>query len=183
MRRLEFHGSERLERARPDCHRYKCDDADVSLPPLYCRAGFCDAGCDVSWPCGAWVGKRRIAQRCAGAGLQMAGVQGAHGEAPRTIALMRRLWNEERVTFDGQSYKTEKATLYDRPERPSRSIWRLRSHSCENGWRDCRRLYLHQRQGPGALHGDVAAECGGRTAGRRPGAGGHRPHDRDEGVV
>lgn len=34
------------------------------------------------------------------------------------IALMRRLWSEERVTFDGEYYKTEKATLYDRPDRP-----------------------------------------------------------------
>jgi coenzyme F420-dependent glucose-6-phosphate dehydrogenase len=35
-----------------------------------------------------------------------------------SITLMRRLWAEERVTFDGQYYKTEKATLYDRPDRP-----------------------------------------------------------------
>jgi coenzyme F420-dependent glucose-6-phosphate dehydrogenase len=35
-----------------------------------------------------------------------------------SITLMRRLWSEERVTFDGQYYKTEKATLYDRPDRP-----------------------------------------------------------------
>jgi coenzyme F420-dependent glucose-6-phosphate dehydrogenase len=35
-----------------------------------------------------------------------------------SITLMRRLWVEERVTFDGQYYKTEKATLYDRPDRP-----------------------------------------------------------------
>jgi coenzyme F420-dependent glucose-6-phosphate dehydrogenase len=34
------------------------------------------------------------------------------------ITLMRRLWNEERVTFEGQYYKTEKATLYDRPATP-----------------------------------------------------------------
>jgi coenzyme F420-dependent glucose-6-phosphate dehydrogenase len=31
------------------------------------------------------------------------------------ITLMRRLWAEERVTFDGKFYKTEKATIYDRP--------------------------------------------------------------------
>jgi len=34
------------------------------------------------------------------------------------IALMRRLWTEERVTFEGRYYRTEKATVYDRPERP-----------------------------------------------------------------
>ncbi len=35
-----------------------------------------------------------------------------------SIQLMRRLWTEERVTFEGQYYKTEKATLYDKPSSP-----------------------------------------------------------------
>jgi len=35
-----------------------------------------------------------------------------------SVTLMRRLWSEERVTFEGQYYKTEKATLYDRPTTP-----------------------------------------------------------------
>lgn len=34
------------------------------------------------------------------------------------IELMRRLWTEERVTFEGEYYRTEKATIYDRPEQP-----------------------------------------------------------------
>src|SRR6202790_4930398 len=34
------------------------------------------------------------------------------------IELMRTLWTQERVTFEGQYYKTEKATIYDRPEQP-----------------------------------------------------------------
>jgi coenzyme F420-dependent glucose-6-phosphate dehydrogenase len=34
------------------------------------------------------------------------------------IELMRRLWTEERVSFEGRYYKTEKATIYDRPARP-----------------------------------------------------------------
>jgi coenzyme F420-dependent glucose-6-phosphate dehydrogenase len=33
------------------------------------------------------------------------------------ITLMRQLWREERVTFDGKYYKTASATVYDRPER------------------------------------------------------------------
>jgi coenzyme F420-dependent glucose-6-phosphate dehydrogenase len=32
------------------------------------------------------------------------------------VELMRRLWSEERVTFEGQYYRTEKATVYERPE-------------------------------------------------------------------
>jgi len=34
------------------------------------------------------------------------------------IELIRRLWTEERVDFEGQWYRTEKATIYDRPEEP-----------------------------------------------------------------
>ena len=34
------------------------------------------------------------------------------------IALMRRLWTEERVDFDGTYYTTVRATVYDRPSEP-----------------------------------------------------------------
>jgi coenzyme F420-dependent glucose-6-phosphate dehydrogenase len=34
------------------------------------------------------------------------------------IRLMRRLWSEERVDFEGEWYRTEKATIYDRPAEP-----------------------------------------------------------------
>jgi coenzyme F420-dependent glucose-6-phosphate dehydrogenase len=38
------------------------------------------------------------------------------------VALIRRLWSEERVTFEGEYYRTDKATIYDRPEQPV-PIW------------------------------------------------------------
>ncbi|MBB1158436.1 glucose-6-phosphate dehydrogenase (coenzyme-F420) [Amycolatopsis dendrobii] len=34
------------------------------------------------------------------------------------IDLIRRLWTEERVSFDGEYYRTENATVYDRPPHP-----------------------------------------------------------------
>ncbi|HEY7693229.1 MAG TPA: glucose-6-phosphate dehydrogenase (coenzyme-F420) [Gaiellaceae bacterium] len=34
------------------------------------------------------------------------------------IDLMRRLWTGERITFQGDYYRTEKATIYDRPDEP-----------------------------------------------------------------
>ncbi len=34
------------------------------------------------------------------------------------LELIRRLWSEERVSFAGEYYRTDRATLYDRPERP-----------------------------------------------------------------
>ena len=35
-----------------------------------------------------------------------------------SVDLMRKLFTEERVTFDGQYYQTENATIYDRPDTP-----------------------------------------------------------------
>ncbi|SJZ84945.1 coenzyme F420-dependent glucose-6-phosphate dehydrogenase [Enhydrobacter aerosaccus] len=32
------------------------------------------------------------------------------------VTLMRTLWRQERVSFEGEYYKTEKATIYDRPD-------------------------------------------------------------------
>jgi coenzyme F420-dependent glucose-6-phosphate dehydrogenase len=34
------------------------------------------------------------------------------------VALIRRLWTEDRVTFEGQYYRTLRATVYDRPAEP-----------------------------------------------------------------
>ena len=34
------------------------------------------------------------------------------------VRLIRLLWSEERVTFDGEYYRTDRATIYDRPDKP-----------------------------------------------------------------
>jgi len=34
------------------------------------------------------------------------------------VTLIKQLWSEDRVSFDGQFYRTDKATIYDKPERP-----------------------------------------------------------------
>jgi coenzyme F420-dependent glucose-6-phosphate dehydrogenase len=34
------------------------------------------------------------------------------------VELIRRLWTEERVTFEGDYYRTDRATIYDRPDEP-----------------------------------------------------------------
>src|SRR4029077_2645991 len=38
------------------------------------------------------------------------------------VRLIRQLWSEERVSFDGEFYRTDKATIYDRPGQPV-PIW------------------------------------------------------------
>jgi len=34
------------------------------------------------------------------------------------VKLIQQLWSEERVSFEGEYYKTERATIYDKPETP-----------------------------------------------------------------
>ena len=34
------------------------------------------------------------------------------------VGLIRQLWTEDRVSFDGTYYRTDKATIYDKPEQP-----------------------------------------------------------------
>jgi coenzyme F420-dependent glucose-6-phosphate dehydrogenase len=40
------------------------------------------------------------------------------GRLREAIQLMRLLWTEDRVTFEGEYYRTEKATIYDKPDEP-----------------------------------------------------------------
>ena len=51
-------------------------------------------------------------------GLKWPGFKERQGRLRESILLMRRLWTEERVSFEGTYYRTEKATIYDRPTRP-----------------------------------------------------------------
>jgi len=40
------------------------------------------------------------------------------GRLRESVELMRRLWIEDRVTFEGEYYRTKNATIYDRPDDP-----------------------------------------------------------------
>jgi coenzyme F420-dependent glucose-6-phosphate dehydrogenase len=49
-------------------------------------------------------------------GAEWPGAKERRQRLAESIALIRRLWNEERVDFDGEYYRTVRATVYDRPE-------------------------------------------------------------------
>jgi coenzyme F420-dependent glucose-6-phosphate dehydrogenase len=55
-------------------------------------------------------------------GMKWPGFKERQGRLREAILLMRRLWTEERVTFEGQYYRTIAATVYDRPKDPV-PIW------------------------------------------------------------
>ena len=52
-------------------------------------------------------------------GIKWPGFKERHGRLKESIELMKRLWTEERVSYEGQYYRTQNATIYDRPERPT----------------------------------------------------------------
>ena len=51
-------------------------------------------------------------------GIEWPNFKERFGRLKESIELMKRLWTEERVTFKGAYYRTENATIYDRPEQP-----------------------------------------------------------------
>jgi len=51
-------------------------------------------------------------------GAEWPGAKERRMRLAEAIKLMRRLWTEERVTFEGEYYRTERATIYDRPDEP-----------------------------------------------------------------
>ena len=51
-------------------------------------------------------------------GMSWPGFKERFGRLKEAIALINRLWREERVSFEGQYYRTENATIYDRPANP-----------------------------------------------------------------
>ena len=51
-------------------------------------------------------------------GIKWPGFKERFGRLRESIALMRKLWTEDLVTFEGEYFRTERATIYDRPDRP-----------------------------------------------------------------
>jgi coenzyme F420-dependent glucose-6-phosphate dehydrogenase len=55
-------------------------------------------------------------------GIKWPGFKERQGRLRESVVLMHKLWTDERVTFRGEYYRTEKATIYDRPDKPV-PIW------------------------------------------------------------
>jgi coenzyme F420-dependent glucose-6-phosphate dehydrogenase len=51
-------------------------------------------------------------------GAEWPGAKERRQRLAESIELMRRLWTEERVSFEGEYYRTVHATVYDRPDEP-----------------------------------------------------------------
>src|SRR5713101_5814191 len=49
-------------------------------------------------------------------GIKWPGFKERQGRLRESIALINQLWTEDRVSFEGQYYRTESATIYDKPK-------------------------------------------------------------------
>jgi coenzyme F420-dependent glucose-6-phosphate dehydrogenase len=49
-------------------------------------------------------------------GIKWPGAKERRDRLRESIALINKLWTEDRVTFEGQFYRTESATIYDKPK-------------------------------------------------------------------
>ena len=50
--------------------------------------------------------------------MEWPGFKERFGRLKESIVLMKRLWSEDRVSFEGTYYKTRNATIYDKPDQP-----------------------------------------------------------------
>ena len=51
-------------------------------------------------------------------GIEWPGFAERLARLAEAVTLIRRLWSDERVTFEGEYYRTLRATIYDRPDEP-----------------------------------------------------------------
>jgi coenzyme F420-dependent glucose-6-phosphate dehydrogenase len=84
------------------------------------------------------------------------------------VRLMRQLWTEDRVDFDGEYYSTHGASIYDRPSSP------IPVYIAAGGPLVARYGALHRAAHPGRA---------GRRREGRTFARGHRSDDRDQALL
>ena len=62
------------------------------------------------------VGTGELLNEVPSSGDRWPGAKERRDRLRESIALINKLWTEDRVTFEGQFYRTENATIYDKPK-------------------------------------------------------------------
>jgi coenzyme F420-dependent glucose-6-phosphate dehydrogenase len=86
--------------------------------PAIIAQAFATLGC--LYPGRVWlgVGTGEAMNETPVTGSEWPGAKERRRRLAEAVDLIRRLWSEERVTFEGEYYRTDRATVYDRPEQP-----------------------------------------------------------------
>ena len=89
----------------------------LRLHPALCAQAFATLACLAPGRVFAGVGTGESLNEVPPLGIDWPPFRERLGRLKEAVTLMRRLWSEERVTFEGRWYRTRLATIYDRPER------------------------------------------------------------------
>jgi coenzyme F420-dependent glucose-6-phosphate dehydrogenase len=90
----------------------------LRYPPAIVAQAFGTLGCLAPGRVYLGVGSGEAMNETPATGEEFPGRKERRLRMAEAIELIRRLWTEERVDFEGEYYRTEKATIYDRPEQP-----------------------------------------------------------------
>jgi coenzyme F420-dependent glucose-6-phosphate dehydrogenase len=90
----------------------------LRYPPAIVAQAFGTLGCLAPGRVYLGVGTGEAMNETPATGGEFPGRKERRMRMAEAIELIRKLWTEERVDFEGEYYRTEKATIYDRPEQP-----------------------------------------------------------------
>jgi len=86
--------------------------------PAVIAQAFATMGCLFPGRVMVGVGTGEAMNEVAVTGIEWPEFKERYARLRESVRLMRALWTDERVTFEGDYYRTEGATVYDRPEQP-----------------------------------------------------------------
>jgi coenzyme F420-dependent glucose-6-phosphate dehydrogenase len=86
--------------------------------PAVIAQAFATMGCLFPGRVMLGVGTGEAMNEVAVTGVEWPAFKERFGRLRESVRLMRALWEDERVSFEGDYYRTVDATVYDRPERP-----------------------------------------------------------------
>src|SRR3954463_5453394 len=86
--------------------------------PAVIAQAFATMGCLYPGRIMLGVGTGEAMNEVAVTGIEWPEFKERYGRLRESVRLMRRLWSDERVSFEGDWYRTVDATVYDRPEQP-----------------------------------------------------------------
>jgi coenzyme F420-dependent glucose-6-phosphate dehydrogenase len=86
--------------------------------PAIVAQAFATLGCLAEGRVFLGVGTGEAMNETPATGGEFPGAKERRRRLAESIELIKRLWTEERVDFDGEYYQTVRATIYDKPETP-----------------------------------------------------------------
>src|SRR5918997_1756295 len=86
--------------------------------PAVIAQAFATMGCLFPGRVMLGVGTGEAMNEVAVTGIEWPEFKERFGRLRESVRLIRALWSDERVTFEGDYYRTDQATVYDRPETP-----------------------------------------------------------------